>query len=160
MNLTETDLCQLNLLFRNNHFGFIASTSSPARVYAKAKINGTSIFSRENKRVKRHNSFTVSFTKTVLDDGPYYCVVEKFVSVCGQNVAFITELAITGTGPPSDLLGVMTLETKACLFEEYLAYNENEKMCILVNQINNKCINLSTENWKLLTNPVNSIECE
>ena len=95
MNLTETDLCQLNLLFRNNHFGFFASTSSPARVCSKAKINGTSIFSRENRRVKRRNSFTVSFTKTVLDDGPYYCVVEKFVSVCGQNVAFITELAIT-----------------------------------------------------------------
>ena len=33
----------------------------------------------DNDCHKRRNSFTVSFTKTVLDDGPYYCVVEKFV---------------------------------------------------------------------------------
>ena len=158
--LTDAETYSVNQLLTSHRLGPIAS-NTPTRVYTKAIIKGMDIYSRENKRVKRRNSYTVSFSS---ESGVCYGIVEKFSSVCGHNVAFITELAtctcITSIAPPQTLEATITIESKECLFKEYLTYNEDAIQCILVDQISTKCFNLTTNNLNLLTQPVNNVECE
>ena len=158
VNLSDAEVSSINLLLSSSHFDLTVSRSSPARVFTKANIRGISIFSRENKRVKRRNSFTVSYSNMQQDFGRNYALVDRFVSVCGHNLAFVTELVINCAGLP--ILASVTAESKACLFDDYLAYDESDTLCIFANQIETKYVNLSTGNWKLLTKPVNDIECE
>jgi hypothetical protein len=129
-------------------------------VHHKAMINGKMYFSSGYKKVKKRNSFTVMFST---DSTVGYGIIEKFIQV-STNVcplAVIKTLTTQIAGPPHHLSdSVITADSQQLLFNDYLTFDEGTVTYIFAAEIIHKCFNLTTDNWKVLTLPVNDIENE
>ena len=130
-----------------------------ATVFHKALIQGKYFYAKENKRVTRRNSYTVSFC--LLSAHIRYGLIERFLTINGEHFALIQELQIHGRGPPIRIPdSVVTAASQALLFEDYLTVKQGPKLHIFAHQIRSLYCNLATSEWNLITPPVNSIELE
>lgn len=126
----------------------------------KPVIKGKGFFTKENKRVKRRNSYTIAFS-VPFSNSFSYGIVEKFLKINDHYLATVTELTIQCAGPPQDItVGTITDESRGTLFEDYLTYKEGNKKIIFMHQILEKSFNLTNGDWKLLCLPVNGVEFE
>lgn len=158
-NFTSAELHNVNQLLINHSFDPIGPSNSLIRVYNKASVNGKVFFSKENKRVKLHNSYTVAYS-VPLSDSLYYGLIEKFIAICGYEIAHITECNIECQGPPRDFTALIKPKSQRYVFQDYITYKKGAQKFIFINQIMEKCLNLTNNNWKLLTLPVNDVEYE
>ena len=134
-------------------------TTNYTTVHTKAIINGEAFSSKENKRPKRSNDYTIAYTGS--NHQQCYALVNKYLSIQNTSIAFITELSIH-IGPSYDFSSYITTKSKDLLLSDYLYYKTRSTKYIFVHQIKLKCINLSFagKHCKTLTLPVNSVEKE
>lgn len=146
---------EINDLF--THHKFAKTDSSYIRVFSKATVRGTTFFSKNNKRVKKRNSYTVSY---VTASNPVnYGLIENFFTVDCHHMAVLQNLQIVDTLPPRKLSGD-DLTTRALLFEDYLIYSEGARKVVFMHQIERKCCNLTNSHLNILTPNVNNVELE
>ena len=156
--LEDKQIDELNQLLTN--YNLLPLSSPHVRIYDKAVIRGKVFFTKENKRVKRRNSYTIAFS-VPFSNSFSYGIVEKFLKINDHCLAIVTELTIQCAGPPRGIiLGTITDESRGILFEDYLTYKEGNKKIIFMHQILEKSFNLTNEDWKLLCLPVNDVEFE
>ena len=140
--LTDTEIKNINDLLSSNKLPQL--TTNYTTVHTKAIINGEAFSSKENKRPKRSNDYTIAYTGS--NHQQCYALVNKYLSIQNTSIAFITELSIH-IGPSYDFSSYITTKSTKHIF---------------VHQIKLKCINLSFagKHCKTLTLPVNSVEKE
>ena len=154
ITLADEDGVQVNHLLSTN--GLLPLQSMVADLSYKARINGRTFFAKENRRVKKRNSYTISFSAPS-STAPRYGFIQKFLTIDGgQIIALIKELIIVNTGPPNGVPDtIATAASQRMLFEV-----EGTQMYIFAHQIRSLCCNLSNSGWKLLTAIVNNVEIE
>ena len=157
--LTERERKLINDLLTFHKFSPL--TTDYVKEHMKALINGKVFSSKENKRAKRSNDYTVSYIDS--NGLQSYALVNKYIYISIQNIslAFITELSIT-VGPSYEFTSHITTQSKNMLFSDYQYYKKGCMRYIFTHQIKEKCINLSFagKTYKSFTLPVNNIEVE
>ena len=151
---SNEEVMKINKLLADS--SFVPLSTNVMRLYKKAVIKGKSYSSRSNKRVKKQNSYTIS---TCLDSAPYG-LIDFFVSTKDHTLAAITVLDVQKGVPHSISPDDITVESQSLLFEGYFTYKEQSSTFVFVKQITEKCINLSTSDYNLLTTSVNNVELE
>lgn len=126
------------------------------RVFSKAIIGGKTFFTKANRRVKKRNTYTVSYSSSSSELN--YGAIEKFIQVDDHHLAVIQELI---TAPLCEIpVNFATAASQSILFQNYLRYTEGTRKLVFVHQIVQKCCNLSNNDCKYLTFNVNDIELE
>ena len=127
-------------------------TTNLMRQHNRAVISGKRYSSRNNKRVKKQNSYTF---KTSLDCARYGLIDFLFLQkiIFGSHCSIRYPKGIPYSISPDDI----TLESQSLLFEGYFTYKEESVTLVFAKQITEKCINLSS---KLLTVLLNNTELE
>ena len=158
--LCDHEIHQIDQLLISHGLQALSKPIDHIYIHHKAMINGKVYFSYGYKKVKKRNSFTVMFSK---DSAVGYGMVEKFIQI-STNVsplAVIKTLTTQITGPPHHLSdSVVTVDSRQFLFSDYLTFDEGAMTYIFATNIIQKCFNLTTDNWKVLTLPINDIENE
>ena len=103
--------------------------------------------------MKTRNSDTVAFKEAT--DALCYGEIEKFLQVSTNSppLAVVIGLVTQVTGPPHPFQKVSLLLSQE-FFDNYLLYT-GPFIYICVSSINAKHLNLSNDNWNILTIPVN-----
>lgn len=156
-DLIEQEVEEVNVLLQSH--GFSPVSSPTVRIFTKAMIKGKDFFSKHRKRVKKHNSYTITYTSqsSSINNG----IIEKFLCVNSHSIVCVINLSVQSTGPPYIIPDtVCTQRSKKLLFSNYLTYTEGQKSFVFMDQILHKCINLSNNNWNVLTCAVNNVEFE
>lgn len=136
------------------------NTSVNVRVYTKVKVDGKIFFSKKHKRVTKRNSYTISYLKPP-SVCIYYGLIENFLSANGHYFAAIKTLEIMSKGPVQQFSeDIINNDSKNILFNDYLTFECGSCSYIFVNQILEKCCNISTSDWNVLTHLVNNVEFE
>lgn len=157
-HLDDEEMHKVNLLLSTN--GSSTLQTSLVRSYDKAFVKGITFYSQRYTRVKKRNSFTVVF-EDPLDHSSCYGVVETFISVADTcNIALVKQCVLKQVGPPYDFHGVISDDSRALLFEDYITYEYGAEMFVFVHNLKNKCFNLTYNDWNVLTPLVNTVECE
>ena len=152
--LSESEIMKIND-FLESH-GHEHLVSNVATIYLKANINGRIFTSTAYKRQKRQNNYTISFCDTTLE----FAFIDKFLCINKLHVAVITKLTSHKGLSYKIPYEVITEESQNVLFEDYFTYTRSLQTYIFTHQIVDKCINLSTKTFHLLTHLVNNIEVE
>lgn len=155
--LTDKDKDEINCLLTHHHFP--PTEAKFACVFAKATINGITYFGENNRRVKKRNSYTISYSSS--PNTKRYGLIAKFFTVEGHHLAVLQDLIIDGTGPQNGIsVLIATAVSQAKLFEDYFTYSIGTERIIFMNQIVQKCYNLSRNGWNLFTSSINDVEIE
>lgn len=158
ISLPEEDAAQINHLLESS--GLLPLRSTKVESSLKARISGSTFFAKENRRVKKSNSFTIAFVLQS-DATLHYGFIERFLVANDTHVALIQELDIVRKGPQNGVPeSIATISSQALMFEDYLTYKEGTHRYIFTHQIKYLCCNLSNSSWKLLTTLVNDTEVE
>ena len=155
--LNDDEVHQVNQLLV--HYGLPVLGNSTTYIYHKAIISGKIFFSINNKRVKKRNSYTVMFRDSESSSNQCFAIVEKFLTSNGHHMAAVKTLRAHVSGPPHEIAeSVVTADSLYAPFNHYIMYEGASKF-IFAASIVQKCFNLSN-NWKVLTLPINDVENE
>ena len=155
-NIFDEELDEIDHLLTSH--GCTTTKAQYKRVFTKAIVRGITFSSKDNSRMKKRNAYTISHSSS---ESTNYGLIQNFFQVDDHHIAVIHDLSVKSAALPSNICDyTTTILSQGVLFEDYITYSEGEKRLIFVNQIINKCCNLTNNNWKLLTLKVNKVESD